>query len=437
MRLPQDVIRLKRDGHSLSHEDVADFIHGVTSGSVTEGQVAAFAMATFFQGMTLDETAALALAMRDSGDQLSWPSITRPIVDKHSTGGVGDNVSLILAPLMAACGLAVPMISGRGLGHTGGTLDKLESIPGYQIEIDQARLQSIIENVGCAIVGPTGNLAPADKRIYAIRDVTGTVESLPLITASILAKKLAAGLQSLVLDVKYGSGAFMKAQKEAEALARLLVDVANAAGVKTTALMTDMNEPLANAAGNALEVKSCLAVLRGEKSQPRLWNITRALGLEMLLASQLYSDLDAAGEAIDSALSSGRALEHFARMVAALGGPVDFVEREDSYLVRAPHQLEVKARTSGHLNSCDAFEIGMSVVRLGGGRTKPSDRIDHRVGISDILPLGTRVEAGDAVALVHGASHEDCEREAAYLSALWQLSSEAVPAKPLVLSRMS
>lgn len=434
MRLPQEVIRLKRDGHVLSQEDIAGFIQGITSGAVSEGQVAAFAMATFFKGMALEETTALTLAMRDSGDLLIWPDVERPIVDKHSTGGVGDNVSLILAPLMAACGLAVPMISGRGLGHTGGTLDKLESIPGYQIEVGQNRLQRIIKEIGCAIVGPSGNLAPADKRIYAIRDVTSTVDSLPLITASILAKKLAAGLQALVLDVKFGSGAFMRRAEDAIALAQLLVDVANAAGVQTSALITDMNEPLANAAGNALEINSCLSVLRGEDTQPRLWHVTRAFGVDMLLASKLYASAEAAGEAIDRALSSGRALEYFARMLAALGGPIDFTENEGGYLKFAPYKSAVVATSSGWLNQCDAYEIGMSVVRLGGGRTRPSDTIDHRVGLSDILPLGTQIEAGQTLAVVHAASEDIGQREAAYLSTIWQVSDCEPPSRPLLLS---
>lgn len=437
MRLPQDVIRQKRDGHILSPDEIAGFIHGVTSGAVSEGQIAAFAMATFFKGMVPNETAALTIAMRDSGDILSWPDIDRPIVDKHSTGGVGDNVSLILAPLMAACGLAVPMISGRGLGHTGGTLDKLESIPGYRIEVEQAKLHRIIKDIGCAIVGPTGNLAPADKRIYAVRDVTATVDSLPMITASILAKKLAAGLQTLVLDVKFGSGAFMRTVAEAKALAQSLVDVANAAGVKTSALITDMNEPLANAAGNTLEIRHCLSVLRAEKMHSRLWQATRLLGIEMLLASKLSNDAEEAGDAIDSALFSGRTLEHFARMVAALGGPVDFVENEVRYLATAPYHAPVIAASSGWMSDCNAYELGMSVVRLGGGRTKPTDQIERSVGLSDILPLCTKIDAGQEIAMVHGTSLEACQHEANLLANMWTISDVPPAKRNLVLRSVS
>lgn len=265
--LPQETIRRKRNGEHLAPAEIADFVRGLSDGSISEGQVAAFAMAIWFSGMSREETVALTLAMRDSGETLDWSTIRRPIADKHSTGGVGDNVSLMLAPIVAACGLAVPMISGRGLGHTGGTLDKLESIPGYDIQPSASVFRRTVDEIGCAIIGQTANLAPADKRLYAIRDVTATVDSVPLITASILSKKLAAGLQSLVLDVKLGNGSFMSDAREAEILARSLVDVANGAGVRTSALLTDMNEPLADAAGNALEIDNCLAFLRGEKKE--------------------------------------------------------------------------------------------------------------------------------------------------------------------------
>ena len=287
--IPQEVIRRKRDGEALDKAEIAAFIAGLADGSISEGQVAAFAMAVWFSGMSVDETVALTLAMRDSGEVLSWPDIDSPIADKHSTGGVGDNVSLMLAPIAAACGLAVPMISGRGLGHTGGTLDKLESIPGYDIQPSGTRFRQTVREAGCAIIGQTADLAPADRRLYAIRDVTATVDSVPLITASILSKKLAAGLQSLVLDVKIGNGAFMVSLEEAETLARSLVGVANGAGVKTTALITDMNEPLADAAGNAVEIENCLAFLRGEKAGSRLEAVVVSFAAEMLMTCLLYT----------------------------------------------------------------------------------------------------------------------------------------------------
>lgn len=382
-------------------------------------------MAVFFNGMTLNETTALTRAMRDSGETLDWKSIDRPIIDKHSTGGIGDNTSLILAPLMAACGLAVPMISGRGLGHTGGTLDKLESIPGYQTQIDQQTLRQIIGDVGCAITGASRNIAPADKRLYAIRDVTATVDSLPLIVASILSKKLAAGLQALVLDVKCGDGAFMQTKDDAQALAKALVEVSNAAGVKTSALITDMDQPLANCAGNALEVKSALAILHGDYSQSRLLEVTLALGAQMLISSKICGDDNEAVQIMNSALSSGAALETFARMIREQGGPSDFIDMPERHLTVASHKAPVLAAYDGYLSTCQTRELGMSVVRLGGGRRVPTDAIDFGVGFSDVTPLGTRVSAGDPIAFVHGASLEDCQREAARAQSLWTISPEA------------
>ena len=285
--LPQEIIRKKRDGGTLTTEEIGFIVRGLTDGSVTEGQVAAFAMAVFFQGMEVAERIALTLAMRDSGEVLDWPGLDGPVLDKHSTGGVGDNVSLMLAPALAACGAFVPMISGRGLGHTGGTLDKLDSIPGYRTRPDAGTFRRVTRAVGCAIIGQTADIAPADKRFYAIRDVTATVESIDLITASILSKKLAAGLDALVLDVKCGSGAFMATQGDARALAESLVQVANGAGCRTSALITDMNQPLASAAGNALEVANAANFLTGDAIDPRLWQVTVAQGGELLMLGGL------------------------------------------------------------------------------------------------------------------------------------------------------
>src|SRR5271157_3677699 len=284
MSLPQEIIRAKRDGHALSEAEIGEFIAGLTSGEVTEGQAAAFAMAVFFRGMSLDERVALTRAMTRSGASLDWreANLPGPIVDKHSTGGVGDNVSLMLAPMLAACGAYVPMISGRGLGHTGGTLDKLDSIPGYVSQPDLALFRRVVKKVGCAIIGQTADLAPADRRLYAIRDVTATVESIALITASILSKKLAAGLQGLVMDVKTGSGAFMASLSGARELATSIATVASGAGLPTVSLITDMNEPLASAAGNALEVQNAVDFLTGKHRDARLLEVTRALGAELL-----------------------------------------------------------------------------------------------------------------------------------------------------------
>ncbi len=434
--IPQELIRRKRNGERLDAAEIADFIRGLSDGSISEGQVAAFAMAVWFSGMDRDETVALTRAMRDSGDILSWSGVGKPIADKHSTGGVGDNVSLMLAPIMAACGLAVPMISGRGLGHTGGTLDKLESIPGYRVAPSAALFRKAVESAGCAIVGPTANLAPADRRLYAIRDVTATVDSVPLITASILSKKLAAGLQSLVLDVKVGNGAFMTGLDEAGRLARALVDVANQAGVTTTALITDMNEPLADAVGNALEIGNCLAFLRGEKAGTRLEAVVMSFAAEMLMTSGIAASPTEGTDLAVRALSSGSALEHFARMVHLLGGPVDFVERPDLYLSRAPVILPVEAPQDGFLRSCDTREIGMELIALGGGRLRPDTVIDHRVGFSDLQPLGKEIGRGEVFAVVHAASEDQALRARERMLAIYDFG-EAPVKPPVVLSRIS
>ncbi len=434
--LPQEIIRRKRDGHGLSNEEITAFVAGVTNGAVSEAQAAAFAMAVFFRDMSRNETVALTLAMRDSGSVLKWSEIDRPIADKHSTGGVGDNVSLMLAPIAAACGLAVPMISGRGLGHTGGTLDKLQSIPGYDIAPDQARFSNVVKDVGCAIVGQTSNLAPADRRLYAIRDVTATVESVPLITASILSKKLAAGLQTLLMDVKVGSGAFMQDIAEARVLARSLVDVANGAGVPTVALITDMNQPLADAAGNALEVANCVHFLARHKAGTRLETIVLAEVAEMLVQAGLVPNLAEGENMARSVLSSGQAMETFARMVHALGGPADFCERPQTYLPHARVILDVTAPAGGYLAACDARATGLAVVDMGGGRRQTSDTIDHSVGFDRILPLGSAIERGQPIARVHAASREQADRAGQALLASYRIDANAPLASPVVIERI-
>ena len=435
--IPQEIIRRKRDGLALSKDEIVAFIRGLTSSEITEGQAAAFAMAIFFRGMSSDEIVALTLAMRDSGDVMAWPGTTRPIADKHSTGGVGDNVSLMLAPIAAACGLAVPMISGRGLGHTGGTLDKLQSIPGYNVMPDPELLRRVVTEAGCAIIGQTGDLAPADRRLYAIRDVTATVESVPLITASILSKKLAAGLQTLVLDVKVGNGAFMQSMEEAETLARSLVDVANGAGTRTTALLTDMNEPLADAAGNALEVSNCLEFLGGKKNGTRLHQVVMALAAEMLMQAGVAPEPEAAARRAGEALDSGRALEIFARMVALLGGPKDFTDRPDRYLRKADIIVPVPAAASGWLAACATRDLGLAVVELGGGRKRPQDGIDHAVGIDRILPLGRQVTKGQPLAFVHAADQEQGERIAAMVRGCFTIAQQPPASAPVVVKRIA
>ena len=405
----------------------------MSSGALSEGQVGAFAMAVWFRGMDKAETVALTLAMARSGDTLTWSGIGRPVADKHSTGGVGDNVSLMLAPIAAACGLAVPMISGRGLGHTGGTLDKLESIPGYVITPDAARFRKVVDEVGCAIIGQTGSLAPADRRLYAVRDVTATVDSVPLITASILSKKLAAGLETLVLDVKVGNGAFMTSRKEAETLARSLVDVANGAGVSTSALITDMNEPLADAAGNVVELRNCLDFLGGRKTGTRLETVVLAFAAEMLVRSGIAGSL-ADGEATARrAVTSGEAAERFARMVHGLGGPADLLDQPDKHLSSAPVQLPVRAARDGVgslavTRARSALASSISVAAAAA----PTIASTIASASAAFLPLGTLVQQGDAIAIVHASDGPSAEKAASEFSAHYIIADE-MPDPPAVI----
>lgn len=436
--LAQEIIRIKRDGGRLQRAHVDAFVAGLVDGSWSEGQAAAMAMAIFLQGMASDETVALTQAMTRSGQVLDWSAegFGGPLLDKHSTGGVGDKVSLMLAPILAACGAVVPMISGRGLGHTGGTLDKFDSIPGYQTAPNLPTLRRALHAAGCAIIGQTAELAPADRRLYAIRDVTATVESVALITASILSKKLAAGLQGLVMDVKCGNGAFADTPERALALARSIVRVANDAGLKTRALVTDMNQVLGHAAGNALEVLEAVAFLRGDHQAPRLKQVTRALCAEALRIGGLADDEATALARVDAALDSGAALEHFARMVAALGGPADFCERAAQHLPAAPIQRTVPAPRAGWVLSKATRDIGLAVVELGGGRRRASDRIDHRVGLSDVVSIGRQVAAGDALAIVHAASDDTALAAVATLQRCIHLGDAPPAPLPLLIARI-
>lgn len=429
--IAKEVITRKRDGETLAPEEIRFLIEGLISGRVTEGQAAAFAMAVCLRGMALSERVALTEAMRDSGTVLRW-DLPGPVVDKHSTGGVGDNVSLMLAPALAACGVFVPMIAGRGLGHTGGTLDKLDAIPGYRSQPDSDALRRVVTETGCAIIGQTEDLAPADRQLYAIRDVTGTVESVDLITASILAKKLAAGLDALVLDVKTGSGAFMETLEDARSLADSLVDVANGAGCPTRALITDMNEPLASAAGNALEVANAARFLRGDAVDGRLWDVTVALGGELLALAGAAPDPMLGAEQIATAFASGAAAERFDRMVAALGGPVGFLGAWEQHLDRAPLMAEVTAEEAGFVTTIDTREIGLAVIELGGGRRQPSDRIDYRVGLDALLGLGAAVEEGDALAIIHAADEAGLAAATARVRAAYQIGESAPEPGPLI-----
>jgi thymidine phosphorylase len=434
--LAQEVIVRKRDGGRLSPEEIAFVVEGVTSGHLSEGQVAAFAMAVFLRGLDTAERVALTTAMRDSGSVLAW-DLPGPVVDKHSTGGIGDNVSLVLAPALAACGAFVPMISGRGLGHTGGTLDKFDSIPGYATQPDLDTFRRVVAEVGCAIIGQTADIAPADRRLYAIRDVTGTVESLDLITASILSKKLAAGLDALVLDVKTGNGAFMADPEAARALARTLVEVAIGAGCRTRALVTDMNEPLASAAGNALEMANAARFLRGDAVDGRLFDVTVALGAEILDEAGLAQGLEAGAAALRQAFASGAAAERFDRMVAALGGPAGFLDDFSRHLRIAPTVAEVTAGREGFVTAIDTRALGLAVVELGGGRRRPADAIDHSVGLEDLLGVGASVEKDTALARIHAADGASFARAEATVRAAYAIGDAAPEQPPLILDRIA
>jgi thymidine phosphorylase len=433
--MPQEIIRRKRDGEALAAEEIAFMVEGLTDGRVTEGQVAAFAMAVFFRGMNMDERIALTLAMRDSGDVLDWPDAAGTVLDKHSTGGVGDNVSLMLAPIVAACGGVVPMISGRGLGHTGGTLDKLDSIPGYQTQPDNELFRRAVAEAGCAIIGQTGDLAPADKRFYAIRDVTATVESIPLITASILSKKLAAGLQGLVLDVKAGSGAFMASLEDARELAQSLVSVAKGAGLKTTALITDMDQPLASAAGNAVEVLNAIRYLTGEDRPDRMSEVVLALAAEMLVSGGLATDSEAGHATAEEALQSGRAAERFQSMVNVLGGPADLVDRPEAHLPSAPIVRPVEAGRSGVVSGIDTRAVGVSVIALGGGRTRAADPIDHSVGLTGLAPLGVAVDVDTPLAMIHARDEATFDQAAAMLKQAFVIDGEPQQ-RPMIIEKV-
>ncbi len=434
--LPAEIIALKRDGKTLPREAIEAFAKGLVDETFSEGQAAAMAMAIFLKGMSQPERVHLTEAMRDSGTVLFW-DLPGPVIDKHSTGGVGDNVSLILGPALAACGAYIPMISGRGLGHTGGTLDKFDAIPGYQTTPNLDLLQKVTREVGCAIIGQTSDIAPADKRLYAIRDVTGTVESIDLITASILSKKLAAGLDTLVLDVKFGNGAFMRDQEEAKNLAEALVKVANDAGCQTSALLSDMNEPLASAAGNALEVRNAVDFLRGEEIDTRLWDVVVALGAEALTTAGLATDNTAGSEMMQTALQSGKAAEVFGQMVTALGGPSDLLEKPQYHLHEAPVVEEIYQPDQGFVSSVETRSLGLIVIGLGGGRKKANDRIDYRVGLDWIAGTGRFVDAETPVARIHAASPDAAEKAKADIIGAIAISEKPPEERPLIAERIA
>ena len=430
------IIATIRDGAVPSADDLGWFAKGLATGAVSDAQAGAFAMAVLLKGLGEAGRVALTRAMRDSGRVLSW-DLNGPVLDKHSTGGIGDCVSLILAPALAACGAYVPMISGRGLGHTGGTLDKLESIPGFRTVLSEEQLRAQIGQTRCAIIAASREIAPADQRLYAIRDVTSTVESLDLITASILSKKLAAGLEALVLDVKCGSGAFMATADQAEALARALVSTAQGAGCMTTALITDMSQPLATAAGNALEVIEVMETLTGTSVNEALWDLTVALGGEVLALGGLAKDA-ADGEArIDAVLENGQAAEFFGRMVAAQGGPADFVDRWPDRLPSAPVVAEVLSESDGFVAAIDGRILGEAVVHLGGGRLREGDKINPSVGLSDLAGLGESVGRGVPLALIHAATEAEAEAAARAVARAYRIGTSAPDEPSLVLKKIT
>ena len=441
--LAQETIRRKRDGMELDDAEIEAFVRGVSDDSITDSQISAFAMAVYFQDLSTRERVALTQAMVASGETMRWHetdqshAVDGPIVDKHSTGGIGDKVSLVLAPIVAACGAYVPMISGRGLGHTGGTLDKLDSIPGYDTAPSRQRFTDVVRRVGCAIIGQTTELAPADRRIYAIRDITATVESIALITASILSKKLAAGLDALVMDVKFGSGAFMQDLTAARELATSIVTVATGAGTPTTALLSDMNQVLGHSAGNAVEVRESIQFLIAERQDRRLRELTLALAAEMLLSSGLASSTQQGLALATRALDEGAAAVCFAKMVAALGGPADLLERCDDYLPTAAVQQSLQATRAGVISHIDVRALGIAVINLGGGRRRNDEAIDHSVGLTEVCGLGTQVDAGQPLAIIHAASDHDARRVLDTLQAAISISDHADAPRPIVHERIT
>jgi thymidine phosphorylase len=437
MSTAPEILDRKFRGQALGAGDIADFIIGVHRGDVTDAQLGAFTMAVRYQGMNAEEQTALTLAMRDSGKVLRWEGLDGPVLDKHSTGGVGDWVSLALAPMVAAAGGYVPMISGRGLGHTGGTLDKLESIPGFHIQMEFEALHALVRKNGLAMIGQGPELAPADGRMYAVRDITGTVESIPLIVASILAKKLAEGLDGLVLDVKTGNGAFMQSLADSESLARQLCRTAKRAGTPCHALITEMGQPLGTCAGNALEVREAIHFLTGDARHPRMQEVTLELCADLLVLGRLAPDHTQAKARLQTVLDSGAAAERFSAMVHAQGGPADLVEKPNAYLAAAPVIKEVCAPRDGWVSGVDTRGLGMAVLRLGGGRVSVSDNIDPAVGLSGIVGTGMQLVAGQPLCQLHAASEDDWEVAALRITEAYRWSGEPVQAPAAIHERMT
>ena len=426
-----ELIVHKRSGGELTAEQIQHLVEGFVSGEVADYQMSALAMAIYFQGMTSEETVALTLAMRDSGEVVDLSHIDGPKVDKHSTGGVGDKVSICLAPIVAACGLYVPMVSGRGLGHTGGTLDKLEAIEGFRVDRTTKQFVSQVGKVGCALIGQTEDIAPADKRLYSLRDVTGTVESIPLITASILSKKLAEGIDALVLDVKVGRGAFMQTVDDARALARSIVRVGKLAGKSTTAVLTDMSQPLGRTVGNALETREAFEVLAGEGPED-LVELTLALGAEMLRMGGVARNVASARRMMQAAIDDGSAADRMERIVKAQGGDPRTV-REPDRLPLAPTTVRVRAPRSGWVTGLDALEVGRASASLGAGRTRADQAVDPAVGVELLAKVGDRVDERGDLALLHVRDRAGARRAAERVRDAFEIGRSAPARQPLIL----
>jgi thymidine phosphorylase len=420
--LTEVIIQRKRDGASLSMGEIRSVVNGIIDGSVSDCQIAALAMAIYFQGLSVKEQSELTLAMRDSGTVLEWPGLNGPVLDKHSTGGVGDLVSLILAPLVAVCGAYVPMVSGRALGHTGGTVDKLESVPGINMYPSIDRFKKQVHRVGVAVVGQSEQLAPADRRIYAVRDTTATVSSPPLIVSSILSKKLAEGLDGLVMDIKFGNGAFLKELPQANAMAEELARVSREAGTPCHCLITDMNQPLASCAGNSLEVLEAIDFLMGNHRTQRLLRIVLELGVEMLMIGGLSSTRNEAYVLLQDRLDSGAGAEKFAEMIAFQGGPKDILENKNTILPGAQFVRPVFSDRGGYVSAIDTRAVGFSVVQLGGGRRRPGDPIDPSVGFSRLLSIGVRVGKDTPLAFIHADNETDWSLAAQRLVSAYTIS---------------
>ena len=434
---PREFVDQKRRGLTLDDAEIRGFVQGVADGSVTDAQLGGFTMAVRFQGMNQREQTVLTLAMRDSGSVLSWKGLDGPVLDKHSTGGVGDGVSLALAPMVAACGAYIPMISGRGLGHTGGTLDKLESIPGFSVQMELGQLRDQVRRTGMAMIGQGPELAPADGRMYAVRDATATVESIPLIVSSILAKKLAEELDGLVLDVKTGNGAFISERGASRVLAQNLCVTASQAGTPCNALITDMNQPLGWTAGNALELNEAIDFLTGARRNPRLEEVTLGLASELLMLGSLAADKEEARRCLRVALDSGAAAERFERNVAEQGGPTDLLDRRDRYFPPAPVVRPLLATGTGWISDMDTRGLGMTVLRLGGGRTHVDDTIDPRVGLSALCSVGERIERGQPLCVIHADSEQAWQDVEQRLGRVITIRQEACPALPAIYEYVS